>query len=441
LALKLNIMVMSRRDLFLISSAMASFITPFISSAVNIALPAISRSFNVDIALVNWFANIFLMSMASTILFWGVVADWIGKEKIFVAGVTLFLFTAFIIPYINNFMVLLILRFLQGLGAAMISGTAVAIIVSLHPERRGFVIGINTTAVYLGSTLGPVLGGFLIDYAGWKSIFLFTAIVSVMSIVLALSSLDFRIRVKSRRPQFQILLAIIASTILVIFGSTYIGYFYGLTTLFLGLVIFIYILYIEYRKSLNLVKQIFERKTFLAYIVALLNYVATYALAILLSNYLQLDVGFTAREAGLILLAQPITQMFLSPLAGYLADKTNPGVLVTIGMSLITLGIGISSIVYRWINLLIISLILLGMGFAFFASPNTTQIMQKIPRESFASASAFLGLMRFLGQSLSTSILTAIVLLLRISIPIQQALLIYMAIAFIGTVVAIASIT
>lgn len=175
--------------------------------------------------------------------------------------------------------------------------------------------------------------------------------------------------------------------------------------------------------------------------MALLNYVATYALAIAFSNYLQLSAGFTAREAGLILLAQLITQALLSPLAGYLADRANPGYLVTTGMGLITLGIGISTVMYRWVDLLIIPLIILGAGFTLFASPNTTQIMRRIPREAFASA--FLGLMRFLGQSLSTSILTAIILASKASIPVipmEVVLMTYTAISAIGTAVAVISI-
>ena len=199
---------------------------------------------------------------------------------------------------------------------------------------------------------------------------------------------------------------------------------------------FVFMLYMERRKPLNLVEQIFEKSTFLAYLVALLNYVATYALTILYSNYLQLEAGFTPQDAGLILLAQPIPQVLLSPLAGYLADKRNPRTLVAAGMGLIALGIGVSIILYKWLISLIVSLILLGTGFAFFTSPNTTQIMRKIPKEAFAAASSFLGLMRFLGQSLSISILTATMLTFKTSIPMEESLTAYLIVAVVGTAIA-----
>jgi len=427
---------MLKKGLFLLSSAMASFITPFISIAVSIALPSIARSFNVDMASANWFANVFLISMASTILLLGVVADWLGKELIFVIGAATFMTTAFSVLFVSDFTWLLILRSVQGLGAAMISGTAVAILVSLFPKETGLVIGINTTAVYVGTTLGPVLGGFLVNYAGWSSPFIFSGTLALVSTILALLSLDFSKKGGKRRPRFETLLIFTFSTILVSTSSAYVRSLYGLATLFIGLIMFSFTLYVEHKKSLNLVKQIFEKSIFLAYLTALLNYVATYALTILYSNYLQLEVGFKPWEAGLILLAQPIPQVLLSTLAGYLADKWNPAILATAGMGLIVLGIGASIMSYRWLSFLITSLILLGTGFAFFASPNTTQIMRKIPKEAFASASSFLGLMRFLGQSLSISILTTVMLTFKTSTPMRETLTVYLIIAVVGVTTA-----
>lgn len=424
---------MSKRNLFLISSATASFLTPFIVMAINIALPAIAETFNINITVANWVTNSFLIPMASTILLMGAIADWIGKELVFIGGAAIFTISSFLTPYAGNFTMLIILRCIQGLGAAMISGTAVAILVDIFPEKAGFVIGLNTASVYVGASLGPALGGFLIDYIGWPSLFILTGTVALISITLALLSLDFIGKGIGRRPHFHTLLLFAISTILVVFGSTYIGSFYGLVGLSLGLMIFISILYVEYKKSLNLVKEFFERSILLAYVTALLSYIATYALSISFSNFLQIEEGFRARETGLILLAQPLSQMLLSPIAGYLSDKFNPGLLTVIGMILVALGIGSSTIMYRWLALLIASLILIGIGFALFASPNITQIMRGAPKEALASASSFLGLMRFLGQSLSTSILTASMLALKqLTISIEAALIVYMFIAACG---------
>jgi MFS family permease len=103
--------------------------------------------------------------------------------------------TAFLVLYVGDFTWLLLLRCVQGLGAAMVSGTTVAILASLFPREMGLVIGINTTAVYVGTTLGPVLGGFLVNYAGWPSLFIFSGTLALVSAMLALLSLDFTKRV------------------------------------------------------------------------------------------------------------------------------------------------------------------------------------------------------------------------------------------------------
>lgn len=399
-----------------------------------------ARAFGVDIAAANWIANSFLISMASTILFMGAVADWIGRELIFIGGVAVFALTSFLIPYSGSFASFLVLRCIQGLGAAMISGTAVAILASIFPERTGLAIGVNTAAVYVGTTLGPALGGFLADYAGWPSLFTLSGAVSLISVTLTTLSIDFSLGKSGRRPRFQTLSAFAVSTALVALGSAYSSSQYGLAALLSGLLTLVLTLHVEHERPLNLVEEIFKRGIFLAYMTTLLSYIATYALSILFSSFLQFEGGLRAWEAGIILLAQPLPQMILSPVAGYLADKLSPRLLTAAGMTMIALGIGSSLATYKWLTALVASLVLIGTGFAFFTSPNTTQIMRGVPRQAFALASSFLGLMRFLGQSLSTSILTALMLALKpFMASMEAALIVYTIAATCGVITAMFS--
>ncbi|MEM0027528.1 MAG: MFS transporter [Ignisphaera sp.] len=419
---------------------MASFITPFISSAVNIALPSIARSLNIDMAQVNWFANAFLISLASTILLLGVIADYVGRERVFVSGVILFAITSAAIPYIKDFAALLILRCLQGLGAAMVSGTTVAILASMFRERTGLVIGINSAAVYIGTALGPVLGGFLTSFLGWPSIFIFVSFVALTSTALAFTSINLGKRDLGRRPDLVTPALFVASLAMVSTGSAYIKSFGGATIFGMGLTFFIATFIIEYKHPRVFARQIFEKRVFLAYLVALFNYVSTFALSILFSNYLQTEMGLSAWQAGLILLSQPIAQTLLSPIAGHLADRWDPGVLVALGMGLITLGIGASIYVYTQQWLLMTILVVVGIGFAFFASPNTTQIVRRVPKEVYATATAFLGTMRFLGQALSTSILTIVIATYKVAAPMKPALTAYLIASSIGTLLAVFTI-
>jgi len=152
------------------------------------------------------------------LLLLGVMADWLSKELMFVIGAAVFMATAFLVLFVSGFTRLLMLRCVQGLGAAMISGTAVVILASLFPKETGPVIGINTTAVYVGTTLGPVLGGFMVNYAGWLSLFIFSGAFALVSAMLALLSLDFSKRGGKRWPHFETLLIFMFFTILVSVG-------------------------------------------------------------------------------------------------------------------------------------------------------------------------------------------------------------------------------
>jgi len=165
--------------------------------------------------------------MASTILFLGVIADWLGKELLFIIGTIFFAAATFSILYVSDFKLLLVFRCIQGFGAAMISGTAVAILADIFPRNTGLFIGINTTAVYAGTTLGPALGGFLINYAGWLSLFTFTGTLALISAIIALLSLDFKKRSEGRKPYLQTLFVFMLSTIAISTGSAYVSQIYG----------------------------------------------------------------------------------------------------------------------------------------------------------------------------------------------------------------------
>lgn len=148
----------------------------------------------------------------------------------------------------------------------------------------------------------------------------------------------------------------------------------------------------------------------MSYAAAMLNYSATFALTVVLSIYLEELKGMSPMEAGKLLTLQPLIQAILSPVAGFIAERIDPSLIATTGMGSITLGIALLLPLISAGNIFIlyISLTILGVGFAFFASPNTTAIVSLTPREAYASSLAFLATMRYFGQALSASIITSV---------------------------------
>ncbi|MCX8186705.1 MAG: MFS transporter [Sulfolobales archaeon] len=419
---------------------MASFLTPFTASSIAIAIPQISMEFKLSLAEVNWFANSFLISLSSLVLVVGRLGDWLGKGRVFHLGVALFGVTSLIIFLINGYVSLLMCRFIQGISASMIVSSSVPILVDTFPkERRGFAIGVNVMAVYIGSSLGPVVGGYIVNQFGWRAIFVLKALTAFIGLIAAVSFIDLK-RGTSPKPNIVRSLLTPTSIALIILGTSNIDNLLWVSLIPLGLVILTTTLMLERRSPKLLHSKLLKKRPLMANSSALFNYSATYALTILLSIYLQRIRGLQPSDAGLVLATQPIVQAALSPIAGYLADRYEPSITASIGMFIISAGIGSLLLInteFSIINLVLI-LITLGVGFALFASPNTTAIMNMSPKEAYGTATAFLATMRFLGQALSTSIITSI---MRIESELMKAielsLMIYLSLSVVGAILSL----
>jgi len=395
----------------LIVSAFAAFLTPFLGSAVNLALPAIGKEFNATALELGWIVSSFILSSAIFLLPFGRLADIAGRKKIFTLGISFFTFSTFLILFAWNIESLIILRAIQGISAAMIFGTSLAIITSVFgPGERGRAMGINTTAVYTGLSGGPVIGGFLTQYFGWKSIFLFPVPIGIISLYLISKKINTEwAEAAGEKFDWQ------GS---VIYGASLASFMYGFSKLpsvsgwiFLGSGVVMGLFFIFFEKSLTNpvfnIRLIFRNRIF-AYssAAALIHYAATAATGFFISLYLQYIKGYDARTAGLIMISQPVMMALLSSLAGKLSDKYNPGVIASYGMGITAGGLimlcftGSSTPTY----LIILLLLIIGTGFGFFSSPNSNAIMSSVEKKVLGVASGVLGTMRMTGQMLSMGI-------------------------------------
>ncbi len=157
----------------LLVAALGSFLTSFMSSSVNIALPSIGREFAMDAVLLSWVATSYLLAAAMFLVPFGRIADIHGRKRIFTYGILIYTVSSLLSAISTSAVILICFRILQGIGGAMIFGTAVAVITSVFPAgERGKALGINVATVYSGLSLGPFLGGFLTQHFGWRNIFL-----------------------------------------------------------------------------------------------------------------------------------------------------------------------------------------------------------------------------------------------------------------------------
>jgi MFS family permease len=176
----------STRIAALIIATLANFLTPFMSSAINIAVPAIGAEFAADAIILSWIPTSFLLAAAMFAVPFGRIADIHGMKKIFNYGVVIFTVTSLLSALAPSVISLLIFRILQGIGGAMIFVTGLAIITSAFPpQERGKAIGINLASVYIGLSLGPVLGGVMTQYFGWRSLFYSMIPLGILIIVIS----------------------------------------------------------------------------------------------------------------------------------------------------------------------------------------------------------------------------------------------------------------
>ncbi|MEM3012836.1 MAG: MFS transporter, partial [Candidatus Hadarchaeales archaeon] len=176
-----------RRVYLLVTVAIASFLTPFLGSSVNLTLPSLQEEFHADAVLLGWVNTSFLLSSAAFLLPFGRLADLRGRKRFLVLGLLLLSLSSLFSASSPSLFLFLVFRVVQGVGGAMVVSTGVALLTSAFPRgERGKVLGMNTAAVYLGLLMGPLLGGALTQSFGWRSVFLFSSLLSLSTLLLSL---------------------------------------------------------------------------------------------------------------------------------------------------------------------------------------------------------------------------------------------------------------
>jgi EmrB/QacA subfamily drug resistance transporter len=395
----------------LLVSTFAAFLVPFLTSALNLALPSIGKELHANAISLGWVISSFLLSSAIFLLPFGRLADIIGRKKIFTSGILLFTVSTFLIIFSGSITTLIILRIFQGISSALIFGTSMAILTSVfQPGERGKAIGINITATYLGLSLGPVIGGLLTHYFGWRSIFAFLVPFGIVSLIL--------IQRKIKTEWAEAVGEKFDWRGSVIYGLALASFMFGFSRLpsstgwiCIVIAVLMAVLFLLFENKINNpvfdIRLIMKNRVFaFSAVAALINYSATSAIGFFISLYLQYLKGLDARTAGLIMISQPIAMTLLSPVAGKLSDKKNPGDIASFGMGITASGLILLCFITRDTPnyIIVLLLLLMGIGFGLFSSPNSNAIMSSVEKRHLGVASGVVGTMRMVGQMMSMGI-------------------------------------
>lgn len=394
-----------------------SFLTTFMGSALNLSIPNLEVEFGASAALIGWVITSYTLAVAALSVPLGKIADITGRRRIFIWGIGGFAFITLLCIFSVNIWIMLALRVLQGFAAAMIFATNNAILISAYPgSERGRVLGLSTASVYVGLSIGPVVGGFLNQHFNWKSIFIVSAALSVAALVIAVRGIPKKANAK----QMSTLdipgnILYMACIVLSLYGLTNLSMMkYAWVILALGLALGVVFVLVE-RKAEDPVIRVTMFTDDMAFtfsnLAALLNYGATFAISYLMSIYLQIVMGYESQIAGLILIAQPAVQALFSPMMGKLSDRIAPYKLASIGMAFCAAGLVLFFMVsvHTPLWFILMALVVSGFGFALFSSPNTNAVMSCVEKKDFAVANSILATMRTVGHSSSMAIVTIVV--------------------------------
>ena len=396
-----------------------SFTTPVSLSATNVALPAIADHFALSAAVLSWVPMAYLMASAMFILIFGRLADQFGRGRLFLLGTcAMILSSAYTGLSANSFM-LFSGRFLQGVSAAMLYATHLAIIASAYPpKQRGKAIGMVISSVYVGLMAGPVLGGVVTDEFGWRGNFFLHVPLSLVVLVIGYGRI--REAAPAARPAFDYTGAALYC-LAILFLCLGVSLLPSAASALL-LLLFVAGLAVYVRYAASAPNPIWDVRLFFGNAIftrscgaALIMYTATYANIVLLSLYLQELKSLSASQAGLILIVQPAAMALLSPIAGRLSDWGEPRVLASSGMLLTALGLLLLSSLdaASGLSTVAIALALTGVGFGLFTSPNSNAIMSSVHRKDYGAASGAIATVRVLGQ-LGSMVLVALAMTLLI---------------------------
>jgi EmrB/QacA subfamily drug resistance transporter len=399
--------------------AMGTTMATLDASITNIAFPVLTEVFDAELTTVLWVTLAYILVSSSSMLLFGKISDLIGRKSIYTLGMAAFTLGLFFCSISQGIGQLILSRAFQALGAAMTIACGTAIVTEAFPPKEiGKGLGFLGVAVSFGFIIGPVVGGFLLDWFDWRAIFYVRLPFGLVTLFMAISLLKGSPG-RSGRLHLDIpgILTSTAGLFCLVFGVSQVRK-YGIDSPFVhvligsGLFFLVVFVFIE-RKTANPIVDLtlFRNRAFSNAAMALfLLFVAVPSNVLIMPFYLMRGILLTASEAGLLLAVHSVTAMVFGPISGWLSDRFGPFWFAIVGSAALSAGFFLMRFfdLQTSVAMIVPVLILSGLGVAAFQAPNNSMIMGGAPRNRLGTASALIATLRQVGLSLGMAVTGAV---------------------------------
>jgi EmrB/QacA subfamily drug resistance transporter len=377
-------------------------------SIVNIAMPTLKTDFNTSLATIEWVAIAYMLTLTIFLPLFGRLADMYGRSKLYNAGFVVFTIGSAFCGMSPSAHFMIGSRTLQAIGAGLLQANSIAIITAAFPSsERGRAIGIQGAVQAIAMSVGPFVGGVVIDAIGWRAIFYINVPIGILGTLAALFILPGDEMKKEKEKVDYLGAALFSSGLLFLvlalnevvklgLTSPRILLYFALSVALLGLFI-ITELKVEY-PLVDL--KMFRSFTFSAgNMTGMMSYYVLFAVMFLMPFYLERVVGYSVALTGSLLVPIPLAMGVVAPWAGSVSDKHGPRLMTTAGMLLSALACFLLMLLGESSHLVMLVgiLIMLGIGMGLFTPPNNSAIMGAAPRDKLSVAGGLLNMMRSLG--------------------------------------------
>ena len=389
--------------------------TSFDSSAVVSILPMISHTFHSNAYTAKWVITSYLLTISALLLTAGQLGDMLGHRRLYLTGLAISFAGALLCASASSIGMLALFRIVQGLGTVLVLANAAALITKLcAANRRGRMLGFLSSMAYMGIIMGPLLSGLLSGIFGWRSVFIFVALLVTTAFLLGVYNLPGEGRDKTIRHlnilQTVLIALALGSIVLAFHLSDRMGWL-SLPVLSFVITAFIAIMIVVRRSTINVDARqhsylIFNRSIVFAAGTAMFCYVALYSVTIVLPFFFFSRHAFDPVKIGLILSIRPAVTALLAPVGGIFSDRNDTRMVSASGLFILLLALTAFTV---WdgqspMTGMIISLAGIGAGMGIFLPANHRLIMSTVSPEKIGLASAILSLSRNIGMLIGTSL-------------------------------------